>query len=109
MDAEFTVLVINIEAGPTIVGTIELVRPSNKARPAARRAFAMKCPNYLNDGIGLIIYAERITVARRVYHSATFWTMLSREFRVIMVQSRCSLGMSFGGPSSEKCGSEIHA
>jgi hypothetical protein len=53
--AEFTVLVINVEAGPTLVGAIELVSPSNKARPAARRAFAMKCLNYLNAGIGLII------------------------------------------------------
>ena len=48
-------LVINVEAGPTLVGAIELVSPSNKARPAARRAFAMKCLNYLNAGIGLII------------------------------------------------------
>lgn len=53
--AEFTVLVINVEAGPTLVGTIDLVSPSNKARPAARRAFAMKCLNYLNAGIGLIV------------------------------------------------------
>ena len=53
--AEFTVLVINVEAGPTLVGAIELVSPSNKARPAARRAFAMKGLNYLNAGIGLII------------------------------------------------------
>jgi hypothetical protein len=52
--AEFTVLVINVEAGPTLVGAIELVSPSNKARPAARRAFAMKCMNYVNAGVGLI-------------------------------------------------------
>src|SRR5437870_4502381 len=52
--AEFTVLVINTEAGPTLVGAIELVSPSNKARPAARRAFAVKCLNYLNAGIGLV-------------------------------------------------------
>lgn len=53
--AEFTVLVMNVEAGPTLVGAIELVRPRNKARPAARRAFAMKCLNYLNAGIGLLV------------------------------------------------------
>jgi hypothetical protein len=53
--AEFTVLVINVEAGPTLVGAIELVSPSNKVRPRARRAFAMKCLNYLNAGIGLIV------------------------------------------------------
>jgi len=53
--AEFTVLVINNAAGPTLVGAIELVSPSNKDRPAARRAFAMKCLNYINAGIGLIV------------------------------------------------------
>jgi len=52
---EFTVLVISTEAGPTLVGAIELVSPANKARPAARRAFAMKCLNYLNAGVGLIV------------------------------------------------------
>lgn len=52
---EFRVLVISNQAGPTLVGAIELVSPANKARPAARRAFAMKCLNYLNAGIGLIV------------------------------------------------------
>src|SRR5262249_25909272 len=65
--AEFTVLVINVEAGPTLVGAIELVSPSNKARPAARRAFAMKCLNYLNAGIGLII-ADVVTERRANLH-----------------------------------------
>jgi hypothetical protein len=64
---EFTVLVINTEAGPTLVGAIELVSPSNKARPAARRAFAMKCLNYLNAGIGLII-VDVVTERRANLH-----------------------------------------
>jgi hypothetical protein len=64
---EFTVLVINIEAGPTLVGAIELVSPSNKARPAARRAFAIKCLNYLNEGIGLII-VDVVTERRANLH-----------------------------------------
>jgi hypothetical protein len=65
--AEFTVLVINFEAGPTLVGAIELVSPSNKAPPAARRAFAMKCLNYLNAGIGLII-VDVVTERRANLH-----------------------------------------
>ena len=60
-------LVINIEAGPTLVGAIELVSPSNKARPAMRRAFAMKCLNYLNAGIGLII-VDVVTQRRANLH-----------------------------------------
>jgi hypothetical protein len=64
---EFTVLVISIEAGPTLVGAIELASPSNKARPAARRAFAMKCLNYLNAGIGLIL-VDVVTERRANLH-----------------------------------------
>jgi hypothetical protein len=67
IDAEFTVPVINVEAGPTLVGAIELVSPSNKARPAARRAFAMKCLNYLNAGIGLIL-VDVVTERRASLH-----------------------------------------
>ena len=65
--AEYTVLVLNTEAGPTLVGAIELVSPSNKARPAARRAFAMKCLNYLNAGIGLIV-VDVVTERRANLH-----------------------------------------
>ncbi len=65
--AEFTVLVFNVEAGPVLVGAIELVSPSNKARPAARRAFAIKCLNYLNAGIGLIV-ADVVTERRANLH-----------------------------------------
>jgi hypothetical protein len=65
--AEFTVLVINVKAGPMLVGAIELVSPSNKARPAARRAFAIKCLNYVNAGIGLII-VDVVTERRANLH-----------------------------------------
>jgi hypothetical protein len=64
---EFTVLVINVEAGPTLVAAIELVSPSNKARPAARRAFAVKCLNYLNAGLGLIV-VDVVTERRANLH-----------------------------------------
>lgn len=65
--AELSVLVFNTEAGPTLVGAIELVSPSNKARPAARRAFAMKCLNYLNAGLGLIV-VDVVTERRANLH-----------------------------------------
>jgi hypothetical protein len=65
--AEFTVHVINVEAGPVLVGAIELVSPSNKDRPSARRAFAMKCLNYLNAGIGLIL-VDVVTERRANLH-----------------------------------------
>lgn len=58
LDAEFPdeikVLVYSDHAR-TLVGAIELVSPSNKARPSARRAFAVKCLSYLQAQIGLIM------------------------------------------------------
>jgi len=43
------------EGGVTLVGAIELISPGNKDRPEERRAFAMKCGNYLSQGISLVI------------------------------------------------------
>lgn len=41
--------------GPTLVGAIELASPRNKDRPEARRAFAVKCCSYHQQGIGLLV------------------------------------------------------
>ncbi len=49
------VVVYNSEAGPTLVGAIELVSPANKDRPTHRDAFTAKCATYLRQGIGLLI------------------------------------------------------
>lgn len=64
---EVEVLVFSTEAGPTLVGAIELVSPRNKDRPAARQAFAMKCLAYLQQGIGLII-VDVVTSRRANFH-----------------------------------------
>ena len=49
------VLVFSGEAGPTLVAAVELVSPGNKDRAESRRAFAAKCANYLQQGIGLVV------------------------------------------------------
>ncbi|MBW4510182.1 MAG: DUF4058 family protein [Scytonematopsis contorta HA4267-MV1] len=49
------VQIFSTQAGPTLVGAIELISPSNKDRPAQRSAFTSKCQTYLQQGIGLII------------------------------------------------------
>ena len=49
------VAIYNSEAGPTLVGAIELVSPANKDRPSHRDAFTAKCATYLRQGIGLLI------------------------------------------------------
>lgn len=57
------VRIFSTEAGPVLVGAIELVSPGNKAcpersewnRPAHRAAFVSKCETYLQQAVGLII------------------------------------------------------
>jgi hypothetical protein len=49
------VLVFDREAGPTLVGAIELVSPANKDRAAPRDAFVSKCLTYLHAAIGLVV------------------------------------------------------
>ncbi len=41
--------------GPSLVAAIELVSPGNKDRAEHRRAFAIKCAAYLQQGTGLIV------------------------------------------------------
>jgi hypothetical protein len=52
---EFEVQVFRSSGGATLVGAVELVSPRNQDRPEARRAFAVKCGSYLQQGIGLVI------------------------------------------------------
>ena len=49
------IAVYNREAGPMLIGAIELVSPANKDRPATREAFVSKCASYLQQAIGLIV------------------------------------------------------
>jgi hypothetical protein len=49
------IAVFGTEGGPELAGAIELVSPANKDRPEHRGAFAQKCSNYLQHGIGLVV------------------------------------------------------
>lgn len=49
------IAVYNTEAGPVLIGAIELVSPANKDRPETRSAFVSKCASYLQQAIGLIV------------------------------------------------------
>lgn len=48
------VAVYNSEAGPVLIGAVELISPANKDRAATRDAFTSKCASYLQQAIGLI-------------------------------------------------------
>jgi hypothetical protein len=64
----FEVRVLNTDAGPQLVAAIELISPSNKDRPAERRAFAIKCASYLYQGISVII-VDIVTNRRANLHN----------------------------------------
>jgi hypothetical protein len=51
----FEVQVLRNFGGPQLRAAIELVSPSNKDRPASRRAFADKCAGYLRRGVSVIV------------------------------------------------------
>ena len=65
----FSVQVYSSEGGPTLVGSIELVSPANKDRDTHRQAFAIKCANYLHQGVGLVII-DIVTSRRANLHNA---------------------------------------
>lgn len=55
VDDAVEVKIFSTEAGPVLVGAIELVSPGNKDRPAHREAFVSKCETYLQRAVGLVI------------------------------------------------------
>ena len=67
--ASFSVKVYSSEGGPTLVGAIELISPGNKDCAEHRQAFAIKCANYLHQGIGVVI-VDIVTSRRANLHNA---------------------------------------
>src|SRR4029077_4686433 len=62
------IAIYNREAGPVLIGAIELVSPANKDRPATRDAFVSKCASYLQQAIGLIV-VDLVTNRRADLHA----------------------------------------
>jgi len=76
------VLIFNSEAGPTLVAAIELVSPRHKDRVPSRRAFATKCANYLQHGIGLVV-VDVVTNRRANLHNEMIALLqLADEYRI---------------------------
>ncbi len=70
----FEVRVLSTDTGPKLVAAIELVSPSNKDRPAERRAFATKVASYLYQGIRVII-VDIVTSRRANLHNEVLRVM----------------------------------
>lgn len=64
---EIEVQVFRESGGATLVAAVELVSPGNKDRMEARRAFAVKCANYLHNGVGLVV-VDIVTERRANLH-----------------------------------------
>ncbi len=64
----FEVLVYRDADRWRLAAAIELVSPSNKDRPEARRAFAMKCARYLATGVSLVVI-DTVTVRSANLHA----------------------------------------
>lgn len=70
----FEIRVLSTDTGPKLVAAIELVSPSNKDRPAERRAFATKVASYLYQGISVII-VDIVTNRRANLHDEILTVM----------------------------------
>jgi hypothetical protein len=51
----FEVRIFQKRGGRSLVGAIELISPGNKDRADKRQAFAVKCANYLNQGVSVVL------------------------------------------------------
>jgi hypothetical protein len=64
----FEVRVYDDQRGSRLVAAVELVSPSNKDRAAHRRAFAVKCAAYLQQGVALVV-VDVVTDRRENLHA----------------------------------------
>jgi hypothetical protein len=71
------VQVFSDEGDPHLRAAVELLSPRNKDRPKARRAFAVKCVSYLQEGNGLVV-VDTVTTRRADLHAAIL-ALLDRQ------------------------------
>ncbi len=67
------VVVVHQEGGPQVVAAIELVSPSNKDRPATRRAFVAKMSSYLQQGMALSVIDLVTTRSAHLHNEWLEW------------------------------------
>src|SRR5580700_2411470 len=72
------IAVYNSEAGPVLIGAIELVSPANKDRPETRDAFVSKCASYLQQAIGLIV-VDLVTNRKADLHAEVLRRVIARD------------------------------
>jgi hypothetical protein len=84
---DFEVQVRDANDDARLVAVVELVSPRNKDRPAARRAFGVKCAAYLQRGIG-VITVDTITTRQANMHNELVGVMeLGDSFKMPVEES----------------------
>lgn len=74
------VVIVRQEGGPQVVAAIELVSPSNKDRPATRRAFVAKMSSYLQQGISLSVIDLVTTRSAHLHNEWIEWMQAPSGF-----------------------------
>jgi hypothetical protein len=82
------VQVFSDEGDPLLVAAVELLSPRNKDQPTARRAFAVKCVSYLQQGSGIVV-VDTVTTRRANLHAAIL-ALLDREAEAAALPSGLS-------------------
>lgn len=82
----YEVRVMQQIGGPKLRATIELVSPANKDRASHRRAFAIKCAGYLQQGVAVVIVDVVTERTANLHTELVEWigisnAILSRRFR----------------------------
>jgi hypothetical protein len=85
----FEVKVIYESGDAELIAALELVSPANKDRPANRRAFALKCANYLEQGTSVIV-VDSVTDRSRSLHDELFTILELNSTEVTSTKSNLS-------------------
>ncbi|HEX3148714.1 MAG TPA: hypothetical protein VHR66_11555, partial [Gemmataceae bacterium] len=85
----FEVKVIYDNGDAELIAALELVSPANKDRPANRRAFALKCANYLEQGTSVII-VDVVTGRSRSLHEELLSILELNSTEILSTESSLS-------------------
>ncbi|WP_337173814.1 hypothetical protein [Paludisphaera sp.] len=94
------------DGDPRLVAAIELISPRNKDRPASRRAFAVKCVGYLQQGGGVVV-VDAVTT-RRADLNGSILSLLGVHADDLGLPSADLSAVSYRAVGSEDEGRRLH-
>ncbi len=88
------------DGDPRLAAAVELLSPRNKDRPAARRAFAVKCVGYLQLGSGVVV-VDTVTT-RRADLNGTILSLLGVDLNAAVLPLPSLSAVSYRAVGSEE-------